>query len=335
MTTSKTSLMMLVGMCVMSALCASTLAAQKTSGLKGNDAPNFKAERCINEPADGMKSLDACRGDVILIKLWGVKCPPCLKSMPEVNALWSKFEGKGLHIFMLERQGHSESEIRTLYTNRGLKMPQVLEGEFGGYPGVGSIPYAYVIGVDGKVIWEGNSGYVGVIDEEIKKIKYLGLGKQDVHKDLEKSAAAFGAGEFGKAREEALKAREKNSEVAEDADYIIARVDAKAATLRKKADETKAARRYHETLKVLEELSGKGFKGMEAATAAAEEIKEMKKDKDIAKELKAWDALAKTIESNEKVKDAATRKTNLLNFVKKNEGMAAAEEAEKLAAEIG
>lgn len=35
----------------------------------GQDAPDFKATVCVNQPQD--ISLDACAGEVILIKYWG------------------------------------------------------------------------------------------------------------------------------------------------------------------------------------------------------------------------------------------------------------------------
>lgn len=321
---------------VLALACAGALQAQKTSGMAGKPSPDFNAERLLNEPKDGLKTLADCKGEVILVKLWGVKCGPCLASMPEVQSLWNKYEGKGLHVFMLERQGHSEEQIRQVYTSRGLTFPQVLEGSFP-FNGVGTIPYAYVIGVNGDVIWEGNKGYPGIVDEEIKKVKYLGLGKPEVAKEVEKAAIAFSAGEYAKAREEAIKAKERkadDSAVVADADYVIARVDAKAAALRAEIDSDKASRRYHEAVAGLETLSGKAYKGMEVCDAAAAELKELRADKAVKDELKAWDALTKLQDSQKKLADKAARKRALEEFARKNDGMAAGEEAAKLAAEI-
>jgi hypothetical protein len=151
-------------------LCCAALSAAQTTGMVGKPSPDFKADRCLNEPADQMKTLADCKGDVILVKEWGVKCGPCLASMSEVQALWDKYQGKGLHVFMLERQGHDEAAITKVFRSRGLTFPAVLEGNFP-FRGVGALPYAFVIGVDGTVIFEGHDGYSGVIDEEIKKVK--------------------------------------------------------------------------------------------------------------------------------------------------------------------
>lgn len=314
------------------ALLACGVWAQRAS-LQGKEAPDFSATRFINPPKDGKYSLADCKGDVILVKLWGVKCGPCVASMPGVQGLWNKYEGKGLHIFMVERQNHSEDEIQKLYTSKGLTFPQVIEGNMGGFPGVGTIPYAYVIGVDGTVIWEGNKGYGAVIDEEIKKIKYLGLGKNEVAPGLEKAATNYATGNYAAAREEAVKQKEKAASEAAvaDAEYIINKIDALVAAKRKQVEDAKAIRHYHTAVRILEELSGKAFKGLEASDKAAEDLKELRKDKDVKKELTAWDAYEKTLAANEKAKDAAAKKKALTDFSKKYEGTAAAEEARKAA----
>ena len=151
-------------------LCSPALSAAETSVMVGEQSPDFRADRFLNEPADRKKTLADCKGEVVLVKLWGVECGPCLASMPEVQALWNRYEGKGLHVFMLERQGHDEAAITKVFRSRGLTFPDVLEGSFP-FQGVGSLPYAYVIGVDGRVIFEGHSGYSAVIDEEIRNVK--------------------------------------------------------------------------------------------------------------------------------------------------------------------
>ncbi|MCB9895381.1 MAG: TlpA family protein disulfide reductase [Planctomycetes bacterium] len=325
---------------IMIAVLACALAPALFAGgsLTGQDCPSFSATRFINPPADGKTSFEDCKGEVILVKLWGTHCGPCLKSMPEVQALWNKYEGKGLHVFMSERQNSSEADIQKVYSSKGLTFPQVLEGNMGGFPGVGTIPYAYVIGVDGKVVFEGHSGYGAAIETEIEKIKYLGLGKNDVAPGLEKAATAFSAKDYAGAREEATKAKEKsadNEAVVADADYIIGRVDAVIEKLLKRVEDTKAARRYHETVAALEELSGKEFKGMEVADKAKEDLKELKKDKDVKNELKAWDALAKTLEANDKAKSDDAKKANLEGFIRKYEGTAAAGDAQQMLGAIG
>lgn len=318
----------------MLALCCSTLAAQKTSGLQGKPAPDFSATSYVlNPPEDKCHTLSDCKGDVILIKLWGVNCGPCIKSMPEVNALWTKYGGKGLHVFMLERQNGTDDKIKQIYAP-GYKMPQVKEGNFP-YPGVGSIPYAYVIGVDGTVIFEGHSGYVSVIDNEIKKIKYLGLGKPDVAKGVEKAAQAFVDKQYAKAIDEANKVIEKGKDEAAvaDAQFVIERCNAMGAKLRADADKAKEEKRYLDAFAALETLVN-GFKGMELGDNAANELKELRKDKDVKREVDAATALNKLRESFKTMKTNADKAKALRDFAKRNDGTRAAADASAQADEI-
>ncbi|MCC6466337.1 MAG: hypothetical protein IT463_13440 [Planctomycetes bacterium] len=242
-------------------------------------------------------------------------------------------------MFLVECQSHTLEEDTTYAKEKGLTLPIPVNNDcdFDGYKFGNGLPYAYVIGPDGKVAWQGPKGYEAVIDEQLKRIKYPGLGKLEVAKDLEKAATEFGAGNIAKAREEALKVKVKkgsDAAVAADADYIVARADARAAKLAEKVEAAKVARRYHEAVAILEQLSGKAYEGMEAATKAKADLEALKADKAVKAELKAWDALAKLQEANVKAKDDAVRREALLKFAEKNEGMAAAEEARKLVQDL-
>jgi hypothetical protein len=237
----------------------------------------------------------------------------------------------------VESQGGTLEDITKYAANRGLTFPIPVGGggsDFSKFPGGNGLPYAFVIGPDGKVAWQGREGYGAACVKELDRIKYPGLGKLDVAPELVKSATQFGAGNYAAAREDAMKVREKeagNEAVVGEADYIIKRVEDRVAGLRGKIDDAKGKRRYHEAVASLETLSGKAYKGMAESDAAAEELKELKKDKAVKEELKAWDALAKTVEANEKAKSDGDKKKNLIKFYEKYEGMAAAEEAKAMA----
>ena len=263
-----------------------------------------------------------------------------MKALPSLNGLWLKNKDAGLHVFLVESQNGTKEKLEPWLQQRGITAPVVIgRGGFGNYQGGGGLPYAFVIGPDGKVAFQGSSGYQGEITKQLERIKYPGLGKLEVVSECTKAAEAFAKGDFAGAREQAVKAKEKageeKPEVVADADHIINRVDARAAALRKQIDDAKAKRRYHEALAMLEELSGKGYKGMDVSTAAAEELKELKRDKDVGKEVKAWGDLQKVVESNEKMKSDADKQKALNKFYEKNEGTAAADEAKKLAEGMG
>lgn len=225
-------------------------------------------------------------------------------------------------------------DITQYAKDRGLTFPIPIRNgsDFNGYKGGNGLPYAFVVGPDGKVVWQGRSGYEAICEQQLERIKYPGLGKLEVDPECVKAAEKFGKGEFADAREEAVKVKESeadNEAAVADAEYIINRVDGKIATLRAKIDEAKAKRRYHDAVRYLDELSGKGFKGMEVADKAKDEAKELKKEQ--KDELKAWEQFEKTLEVNEKTKSDGDKKKNLIKFYEKYEGTAAAEEAKAMA----
>lgn len=257
-----------------------------------------------------------------------------MKALPSNQALWEKHKDDGLHIFLVESQGGTLENITQYAKDRKLTLPLVIRNgsDFGGYKGGNGLPYAFVVGPDGKVVWQGRKGYEAVIEKQLERIKYPGLGKLDVNEKCVKAATKFGEGKYADAREEAVKVKEKeadNEHAVADADYIINRVDTKVDTLRAKIDAAKEKRRYHDAMRYLEELGGKGFKGMEVADKAKDEAKELKKEQ--KDELKAWEQLEKTVEANEKVKSDGDKKKNLIKFYEKYEGTAAAEEAKAMA----
>ncbi|MDC1141501.1 TlpA disulfide reductase family protein [Planctomycetota bacterium] len=255
--------------------------------------------------------------------------------MPSIQSFYEANKERGLHVFLVNSQGGTIDELSEYASKRGLTFPIPMDrGGFNNFPGDGGLPYAYVIGPDGKIAFQGRGNYKAEALKQLDRIVYKGLGKLSVAKECTKAATEFGKGNFGKARTEALKVKEKDADsetAVGDADFIIDRIDGKVKSLQAKVEAKKESRRYHEAVATLELLSSKAFKGLECYDTAATELKALKKDKEIKAELKAWDAFAKVLESNKKAKDSATKKKNLFKFYEKNEGMAAADEAKAMA----
>ena len=156
--------------------------------------------------------------------------------MPSLQQLWSEAKDKGLHIIHVESQGHSADEVRAFCEKRGVTFPNTTDrGGFSAYPGDNGLPYAYVIGVEGKVLFQGRGNYKEVIHQELAKVRYPGLGKRSVAEPVHKAATLFGGRQYSKAIAEAEKTRDKLAADAEkdaakaapeaiaDAEYVVAR----------------------------------------------------------------------------------------------------------------
>lgn len=257
-----------------------------------------------------------------------------------MTAFYDKNRAKGLHIFNVLGQQTPEAEWRkTMTSNKVNFVATLFEGNnFDAYP-AGAFPYTYVIGADGKVKFQGDRGtnldWIPVVEKELPLVKHPFLGLRDVPKELDKAAGAYTAGKFGDAYKQAEELEGSDDEkVAAAARALTDKIDARIDYRKERVKLAKSERRYHHAIAILEELSGKAYKGLDVCEDAAEELKELKQDKDVKLELKAWDALEKTLAENEKAKSDVERKKNLLKFYEKNDGTAAAEEARRLAEAI-
>lgn len=244
-------------------------------------------------------------------------------------------------MFLLHAQSEDQEWMEKYAKDRGLTLPipMKLECNFEAYDGNRRItlPYAYVIGPDGVVAWQGKTGYEAEVRKQLARIKYPKLRRMEVLPQVAKAAADFEAGSYASARAAAVKLRESSMQegatdeaLFADAQFVIDAVDEHVVKLHGRIDELKATRRYHEALPLLEELSGKAYAGMDASTEAKEELKKLKADKDVKAELKAWGELEKMLEANKKVKEPKDRRKNIQKFIARNVGTAAAEEAATL-----
>ena len=260
--------------------------------------------------------------------------------MPQITKFYDDNREKGLHIFNVLRKETPDEQIEALIASQGINFTSVrFEGsDFESYPS-GAFPYTYVIGADGVVRFQGDRAtdlaWIPVVERELKKVDYPFLGMRDVPPELDDAATAYVEAKYADAFEEAGKFLEhEDEEVAAAAVKLRTKVKTRIKRRREKIDAAKKERRYHDAVRILEELSDKSYKGMDVYGEAAAELKELKKDKEVKAELKAWEALEKALEQNEKAKSRADRKKNLIKVYEKYEGMAAAGEARRLAEKI-
>ena len=255
--------------------------------------------------------------------------------MPQLQKLWEANKDKGFNMFHVEAQGHSKEEVTAFLRKRGVTFPNTTNrGDFSGFTSPGGLPYAFVIGVDGKVIWEGRSGYKMIIHQELEKIRYPGLGKLEVEKGLEKAAGYFGMKNFAKAIAEAEKKQASaeeagNSALVADAKYIVARANSMGDRMEKKVAKLKGEKEYTKALQTLQMIS-QGFKGLERGDKAKTELKALKKDPTVKAELKADATFEQLKKRLVKIYDPAEKKAHLEAFAKKFSGRKAAERAREM-----
>ncbi len=97
---------------------------------------------------------DALGGKVVVVEQWGVNCPPCIASLPELAKLAKRYDDKGLVVVGLERQQSSKEAILKVIKPARVGYP-VMAGGHVPVPGNG-IPNVAVFGADGKLVWHGH-----------------------------------------------------------------------------------------------------------------------------------------------------------------------------------
>ncbi|MCF6227924.1 MAG: hypothetical protein L3J82_04545 [Planctomycetes bacterium] len=258
--------------------------------------------------------------------------------MPDLKGYQSQFGEKGLHIFSFEqrvaskhKKGTRDDAISTA-TSKELPYP----ASFGGaskYQGDSYHPWSYgwLIGIEGKVIWAGNPGRDGfnsglddILNKEMAKIKYPGLGKHDIDSALDEAAKAFCSGKLGRARELA-KAESKNKSAKKDAKYIAARIDEVAKLYEDRAKQMVKEKRYLKAKRTYEKIVNM-FEGQDEAKDAEKALAKFKKNKKVQKELAAdiaWEELQPSIN-----KQGANKTKLTEDFIKEHKGTNAAKEAQ-------
>ena len=95
------------------------------------------------------------KGKAAIVEFWATWCPPCRASIPHLNEINKKFKDKGLVVVGItdEKKETVEKFQKTL--------PMEYNVAIGGAEiekkiGINGIPHAFIVGKDGKVVWQGH-----------------------------------------------------------------------------------------------------------------------------------------------------------------------------------
>ena len=117
----------------------------------GKPAPGFEAQDLSGKAV----RLESFRGKYVLVDFWATWCAPCIGELPRLQDAYRKYHGAGFEILSV-----SLDETRTAVTDfvkvRKLPWPQLHNSTAGADLvdafGVSSIPAAYLLDPDGKII---------------------------------------------------------------------------------------------------------------------------------------------------------------------------------------
>jgi thiol-disulfide isomerase/thioredoxin len=115
--------------------------------------PDFAEKDLDGKPI----SVGALKGKVVLVDFWATWCGPCRGELPNVIATYQKHHAEGFAIIGVSLDSDREKLTAFLKQTDGMTWPQYFDGQGWGNKlavkyGVESIPFAVLIGPDGKII---------------------------------------------------------------------------------------------------------------------------------------------------------------------------------------
>ncbi|MGA2245804.1 MAG: redoxin family protein [Verrucomicrobiota bacterium] len=119
----------------------------------GSAFPDFSVTDLDGKPL----SVAALKGKVVLVDFWATWCPPCRAELPNVIKTYQKHHGEGFEIIGVSLDSDRDKLDVFLKQQDGMTWPQYYDGlgwqnKLAGQYGVEAIPFALLIGPDGKII---------------------------------------------------------------------------------------------------------------------------------------------------------------------------------------
>ena len=120
--------------------------------LEADDRGRQRANFTLTDLQGKSWTLSELRGKVVLVNFWATWCPPCRKEMPDLEALYNRFEGEVLVVLAISDE--DAAKVRPFIAERQVTYPILLD------PGrkvndlfqVEGIPKTFVYDREGKLV---------------------------------------------------------------------------------------------------------------------------------------------------------------------------------------
>ena len=113
-------------------------------------APDF----VLTTPSGAAVSLKQFRGKVVLLNFWATWCPPCVREMPSMEALFQKFKPRGFTVLAISLDEKGAAAVKPFLKKFQLTFPVALDpdSEISTRYGARDLPSSFLIDAKGRVI---------------------------------------------------------------------------------------------------------------------------------------------------------------------------------------
>jgi peroxiredoxin len=120
--------------------------------LEADDQHRQEADFTLTDLQGKNWTLKDLRGKVVLVNFWATWCPPCRKEMPDLDALYQKFQGQGLVVLAISDE--DAGKVRPFVAERNISYPILLDPgrKVNGLFSVEGMPKSFVYDRDGKLV---------------------------------------------------------------------------------------------------------------------------------------------------------------------------------------
>lgn len=143
--------------------------AQSADGASTSRPPDFEL-RALDGSSVRLSS--HLGKQVVLIDFWATYCEPCLRAMPELDALYTKYKGQGFLVLGVSIDGpDSLLAVRSDVQKLGISFPILLDQDtrvVALYNPKTSAPFSVLIGKDGQVLAK-REGYAHGAEEALER----------------------------------------------------------------------------------------------------------------------------------------------------------------------
>jgi len=222
---------------------------------------------------------ESLRHKVVMLQFWGLQCPPCIASMPKLEALHQELGPAGLVIIGAHAQGGPADRLLAGVKELGVTFPIVEEASVDGGMDFSGIPHCMVFDHTGACIFRGSpTDAAGSVAAAVRAAPAGVLEGRRLQKLAALEGKLRNESAFGQVlREVEAKLSAKDAALVEEARFVVEKLTGRGRAMLDEARDCRA----DDPCKAadLVQRCAASFKGCAIGTEATGLIREWKKDK--------------------------------------------------------